>query len=850
MLLCTITTSVFGNIRLFSIKIDNWDVDSKYEYNIIENVGIKPYVKTIKEAEFIIPIHKTTQIYNLNIYNHRGFSKIYLNDLLVFNVGKPNQINQNTQIYNKSLELPLTKSKNSIKIINYSFLNSIETTFEITNAITSPRNIFLFQIINEIIPITYGIITLLILITLSLYSKKLKLYRHLKLSFLFFTLYFFSRFLDEQIFKGLELDDIHVLFSFLAWYNIGTFYIKKYHLWSFKRQTITLLFMLTILILFTILYQFSSPYIDIEMTKQMIVILVSLVLVRIVIRAEKSDERLLKSGLALSLFLQIIGFIILSITNRPAYAFIQTGFIVIILSFYFNFLNNFKISLKASEIYTNKLLDSMDKLKLDFNKKESIVSDLKSNIEDIEREKSLFFSTLSSNLRTPLNSIIGYSENLYTTENIEDVHHIVNELIVESDKMFQSINNIMDFSSRDFTELDLQLKTFRMKEIFENTVYGSSIITSFRNQINYNAEKDSDKILICGNPLIYKQMTTSVFHFLIGLNPNLIDFTITNTGIDSEFMSLVVKFKGTGLDYSDFSIEESINTNRDVFQKYIKLYAITFSEEITDNSYQIEFNFECGLANSDEIDKNDKRPLNIPLSKNISVLVVEDYKPNLDIVKMHLTKMGCEVFTAANGDEAVTEFNRELIDVVLMDIKMPIMDGWIATEHIRSTKKGLDTLIVGLTASSLDLDIRHCFESGMDDVLVKPIRKNQLYKKLSTIESFKPEEFPSLASLRADYRLSKVESEALFTASITQIKKQLEVIEMLTSAEDDLGLEREIPAIISAAMTINAFYYSRLLRNYFNAYNNRESDRLKELMNRLKNSIEKVIIDNDDIFRN
>ncbi len=177
------------------------------------------------------------------------------------------------------------------------------------------------------------------------------------------------------------------------------------------------------------------------------------------------------------------------------------------------------------------------------------------------------------------------------------------------------------------------------------------------------------------------------------------------------------------------------------------------------------------------------------------------------------------------------------------------MDGWTATEAIRSTEKGLDTPIIGLTASSLDLDIRHCFESGMDDVQVKPIRKNQLYSKLQSLETFKPEVFPTLSSLRADYVISKLETKTLFVSTINQISKQLEVLDILVCAADDTGVQKEILALIHASLLINAFYFSRLLRNFNTSYFNRDNSRVKLLHIRLVEIINIVKEEYELLFR-
>ena len=473
------------------------------------------------------------------------------------------------------------------------------------------------------------------------------------------------------------------------------------------------------------------------------------------------------------------------------------------------------------------------------------------NNEDIIREKSLFFSTLGKNLRAPLNSIIGYGENLYTAKNIDEVTPIVSEIIIESDKIFQTINNIMDFSTSDFTNNDLISKDFRMKEIFENSVYSSSYISEFKDKINYRSIGAGDKVIIKGNPLIYKQMLTSILEFLISLQPDNIDYHILESELTESNIDLEVKITAKNLQLNQSNDIIPLTINKDTFTKYIKLYNMEFTEECNDNDYKVIIKFQFSISDRTNSINNVKliNTQSMELDKQITVLVVEDYIPNLNILKIHLTKMGCEVLTATNGEEAISIFKNEYIDVILMDINMPIMNGWEATEKIRSTEKGLNTLIIGLTASSLDLDIRHCFESGMDDVQVKPIRKKQLYKKLKYIENFNPQQFPTISSLRADYGISKIETETLFISTINQISKQLEILDIFISANDETGINKEIPALLNSSLMINAFYFSRLVRNFENAYKNRETKRVRNILNKLDQIITKVKEDTSDLFR-
>lgn len=852
-LLCTFSSLINAENSKYIFPLENWEIDSIYKNGPPDEGESMPFYKTIKQIPFVIPDNIDSTFYYLNVYNSGGFSKIYLNGKLIQILGSKQMIQNISQTYKESFRIPVNPSQNIIKIVNYFRKSDIPTTFTITDDNTNPFHLKLYQVANESLSIVYALVTLLLLFTFFLYKNlnTEKLDTNTIKLLIFFILYFISKYLDGNMFPFLGIGLFSNILAFIAWYYLLTHYSKKHNLWSVGRTTLILIITLGLFVIFTIFYRFYTPYLGInfKIIKQVIIISTTIFFTKMIITYGKHDELFLKAGILISLLLQIIAFIILTTSNLPIFGLIQTGFMMIILSLYFNHYLNFNESIKSSDNYSEKLLDSINKLKLEISNKDECISDLKLSNDEVIREKSLFFSTLSSNLRTPLNSIIGYSENLFSTNTIEEFHPIVNEILIESDKMFQSINNIMDFSTRDFTSSDLQLKPFRMKEIFENSVYGSSTISSFKSQIVYLSEKDSDKVLLAGNPRIYQQITTSLLHLLISLNPDKIHLTISNTGITTEYINLLLKFKGVGLDSTDFNIKESFKTNKNIFSTYIKLYGIDVDEKLTDNSYEIDFTFQCALSGNLEPPTKDEQISNMQLYKNLSVLIVEDYKPNLNITKMHLTKMGCDVYTAINGEEAITIFNKEEIDIILMDIKMPIMDGWEATEVIRSSKKGLNTMIVGLTASSLDLDIKHCFESGMDDVLVKPIRKNQLFKKLNSFEQYKPEEFPKPSSLRADYRLSKFETETLFSGSVLQIKKQLEVIEMLISAEDSAGMSKEMPAIMNAALTINAFYYTRLLRNFFNAYDLKDKNRLEQLFNRLKSTIQGVTEENEELFR-
>ncbi len=107
-----------------------------------------------------------------------------------------------------------------------------------------------------------------------------------------------------------------------------------------------------------------------------------------------------------------------------------------------------------------------------------------------------------------------------------------------------------------------------------------------------------------------------------------------------------------------------------------------------------------------------------------------------------------------------------------------------------------------------------------------------------------------MASIRAEMSVSQIESETLYTTSINQIEKQLEIIDLLVPAKDDAGMEKEMPAILHACLNINAFYYTRLIRNFFDAYNKNDNKRMSTIFSKLTEIIKEAKEPYADIFGN
>jgi CheY-like chemotaxis protein len=110
------------------------------------------------------------------------------------------------------------------------------------------------------------------------------------------------------------------------------------------------------------------------------------------------------------------------------------------------------------------------------------------------------------------------------------------------------------------------------------------------------------------------------------------------------------------------------------------------------------------------------------------VLLVEDNPINRKLAERMLVRLGCTVQVATNGEEAVAAVCEQRFDLIMMDVQMPILDGYQATGEIRALEaaSGIHTPIVAVTANAMERDAQRCLAAGMDDHLAKPMRLGDL----------------------------------------------------------------------------------------------------------------------------
>lgn len=209
----------------------------------------------------------------------------------------------------------------------------------------------------------------------------------------------------------------------------------------------------------------------------------------------------------------------------------------------------------------------------------------------------------------------------------------------------------------------------------------------------------------------------------------MIEFTITDTGIGISESSLVYIFEafqqatsqtsqlfgGTGLGLS--IVKQLVESQGGTVAVH--------SKEGKGSTFSFILNFEKTATES----AVETELVVLPIIQNLKVLVVEDVKLNQLLMRILLEDLGIEVDVADNGKRAVEQLETQQYDIIFMDLQMPEMNGFEATEYIRNTMKS-KIPIVALTADVTTVDLEKCKAMGMDDYISKPIDEKLLYHKI------------------------------------------------------------------------------------------------------------------------
>ncbi|MEZ8482989.1 ATP-binding protein [Vibrio splendidus] len=363
--------------------------------------------------------------------------------------------------------------------------------------------------------------------------------------------------------------------------------------------------------------------------------------------------------------------------------------------------------------------------------------------EESERATRDFVAMINHELRTPLNGLLGSAELISDTELSNSQREIVNNLSQSGEFLRTIINDLLDFSKINAGMLDLIPKKFALHDL-RNTIESIFVNRAIEKQIEFNIsvasnvpshfQGDLERITqlfvnLIGNAIKF----TEEGHVNVDIewDKNQFVFSVEDTGVgiaESAHKTLFEPF--TQADNSSSRNYEGTGLGLAICRKLVALMngVIGVTSVVgsgTTFTISIPLQVVDVPAESDSVARGFESEVELSLLK---VLVVDDIKMNQIIIQQMLRKHEIEPATASNGVEAFELASDNEYDIVFMDCRMPVMDGFEATEKLRD--KGYVKSIVALTAGTTLEERERCIQCGMDDILSKPYTANDLKEML------------------------------------------------------------------------------------------------------------------------
>ncbi|WP_461451808.1 ATP-binding protein [Mucilaginibacter sp.] len=385
---------------------------------------------------------------------------------------------------------------------------------------------------------------------------------------------------------------------------------------------------------------------------------------------------------------------------------------------------------------------------------------LESAIQKAEKSsqaKSEFLSVMSHEIRTPLNAVIGMSNLLLMSNPRHDQKENLEILKFSGTNLLAIVNDVLDFNKIESGKVVFENIAFNLPELMQS-ICGGQKIKSEEKGLQFKLDVDNtltSKVLF-GDP-------TRITQIIFNLVSNAIKFTkegsvvVTTRVVEDRHNMITVNFSvkdtGIGIDQSNIDTifepfaQESITTTRQyggtglglaIIKRLLELQGLKMHvNSVVGKGSEFTFNMEFPVSTEVYVPKIDNK---LPFQANdtlshLRMLIAEDNVVNVMLMKKLLSKWNITPTIAENGERAVQLVQYGNFDIILMDLQMPIMNGFDAAIEIRKMPdpRKANIPIIALTASAL-FDIRErVYNSGMNDYVSKPFKPEELLEKIQSL---------------------------------------------------------------------------------------------------------------------
>jgi signal transduction histidine kinase len=421
---------------------------------------------------------------------------------------------------------------------------------------------------------------------------------------------------------------------------------------------------------------------------------------------------------------------------------IVAGFLMIIL---------FVIRANRRMVYEisarKKIEESLEKAKL--------------NAESANNAKDEFLANMSHEIRTPMNAVVGMAHLLEETGLNQEQQEYIDAINSSAASLLLLIDGILDLSKIESGKLELEVQPFKLSELLKSAIVQAEFtINKEKIKLVKNVAIDIPDTLL-GDSLRLGQILLNLINNAIKFTEQgsiILSINMTDKTPDTVILHFSVEDTGIGLTqeqqarlFQTYSQADSSTTRKyggtglglAISKKLCeKMHGqIWVDSEINNGStfhftasfgYQEDTNAEAAASQqlANQL-KSESQKYDHGLLLGKSILVVDDNNINLVIAKKVLTNVGVDVTTAQNGKEAIELIEKSKFDAVLMDIQMPVMDGYTATRKLRMNSKYKNLPIIAMSANMMPDDVKNALNSGMNAHVGKPIKIDSMLSMLA-----------------------------------------------------------------------------------------------------------------------
>ncbi len=379
---------------------------------------------------------------------------------------------------------------------------------------------------------------------------------------------------------------------------------------------------------------------------------------------------------------------------------------------------------------------------------EKEIIEARETAERLVLTKSRFLSNMSHEIRSPLTSIIGFTEQMDNIEYDPDKKRYLNAIRTSSDHLLTTVNDILDFSKLDAGKLTLNTNPFSIKKVVDEVLYAFSVAAQKKNILLQSEVQLPDDLIVQGDAFRLKQilfnLTSNAIKFTEHGKVKIIAKSITKTE-DNIFVKIEVQDSGVGIpaDQQGFIFEEfaqATNTKnggrRAIRGTGLGLAICKMLTELQGGKIQVKSEINVGstftITMPYAIEPVEKEaPVveeHYKLAQNFigkKALVIEDNDMNILLIKLLLKKLQMDFDIAKDGEEGVRLFENNYYDVILTDINVPKLTGDQIASIIRKSKdiRKSNLPIIALTASIIGDNTEQYYRMGINELLVKPFKE-------------------------------------------------------------------------------------------------------------------------------